>query len=86
MEVEEDKAIRYIAKAADGSMRDALAFWISVLRFIWETLTYDQVLEVLGAVDTEVFSNCYERCLRGCAGESKLVEELVCREENLSSL
>ncbi len=32
-------------------------FWISVLLFIWDrTLTYDKVLDVLGAVDTEVFS------------------------------
>lgn len=53
----EQKAIRYIAKAADGSMRDALSLLDQCIAFyLGETLTYDHVLEVLGAVDTEVFS------------------------------
>ena len=53
----EDKAIRYVAKAADGSMRDALSLLDQCIAFyLGQTLTYDNVLEVLGAVDTEVFS------------------------------
>lgn len=52
----EDRAIRYIAKAADGSMRDALSLLDQCIAFyLGETLTYDKVLENLGAVDTEVF-------------------------------
>lgn len=53
----EEKAIRYVAKAADGSMRDALSLLDQCIAFyLGEPLTYDHVLDVLGAVDTEVFS------------------------------
>ena len=53
----EEKALRYIAKAADGSMRDALSLLDQCIAFYFEQeLTYDKVLDVLGAVDTEVFS------------------------------
>lgn len=53
----EEKAIRYVAKAGDGSMRDALSLLDQCIAFhLGETLTYENVLEVLGAVDTEVFS------------------------------
>ena len=54
----EDKAVRYIAKMADGSMRDSLESSGSVCGILYwmRQLTYDHVLEVLGAVDTEVFS------------------------------
>lgn len=53
----EEKAIRYVAKAADGSMRDALSLLDQCIAFyLGQKLTYDNVLEVLGAVDNEVFS------------------------------
>ncbi len=53
----EEKAVRYVAKAADGSMRDALSLLDQCVAFyLGQKLTYDNVLEVLGAVDTEVFS------------------------------
>jgi DNA polymerase-3 subunit gamma/tau len=52
----EEKALRYIAKVADGSMRDALSLLDQCIAFFMDqTLTYDKVLDVLGAVDTEVF-------------------------------
>lgn len=58
----EQRALAYIAKAGDGSMRDSLSLLDQCLAFHYgETLTYDNVLDVLGAVDTEVFS----RLLRG---------------------
>ena len=53
----EEKAVRYIARMGDGSMRDALSLLDQCAAFyIGQKLTYDHVLEVLGAVDTEVFS------------------------------
>ena len=53
----EEKAIRFIAKAADGSMRDALSLLDQCIAFyLGQKLTYENVLEVLGATDTEVFS------------------------------
>ncbi len=60
----EDKAIRYIAKAADGSMRDALSLLDQCIAFyLGEKLTYEKVLENLGAVDTEVFSGLLRQIL-----------------------
>ena len=60
----EEKAIRYVAKAADGSMRDALSLLDQCIAFyLGQKLTYDNVLEVLGAVDTEVFSRLLRELL-----------------------
>lgn len=54
----EEKGLYYIARRADGSMRDALSLLDQCISFYPEgTLTYDQVLSVLGAVDTQVFSD-----------------------------
>ncbi len=53
----EEKAVRYLAKAADGAMRDALSLLDQCMAFyMGQKLTYDHVLEVLGTVDTERFS------------------------------
>ena len=81
----EEKAIRYIAKAADGSMRDALSLLDQCIAFyLGETLTYDNVLKVLGAVDTEVFSHLL-RCLLAAdvAGCIALLEEMVTKGRDL---
>lgn len=56
----EDKALRYVARMADGSMRDALSLLDQCAAFHFgERLTYDHVLEVLGAVDHGVFSRLF---------------------------
>ena len=56
----EEKAIDYIADAADGSMRDSLSILDQCLSFArGEALTYDKVLTVLGAADMSVFSDLY---------------------------
>ncbi len=62
----EDKALLYIAKAADGSMRDALSLLDQCAAFHFgKPLTYDNVLEVLGAVDTSVFSRLFSAVADG---------------------
>lgn len=49
-------ALAYVAKAADGSMRDALSILDQCIAFnLGETLTYDRVLDTIGAVDIEVY-------------------------------
>ena len=54
----EEKAVRYIAKSADGALRDALSLFDQCNAFYYgQTMTFDNVLEVLGAVDTGVFSD-----------------------------
>lgn len=53
----EEKAVRYVAKVADGSMRDALSLLDQCISYyLGQTLTYEKVLEVLGAVDVEIFN------------------------------
>ena len=75
----EEKAIRYIAKAADGSMRDALSLLDQCIAFyLGEKLTYEKVLENLGAVDTDIFSCLLRKILRqDTAGAVKTLEEII---------
>ena len=75
----EEKAIRYIAKAADGSMRDALSLLDQCIAFyLGEKLTYEKVLENLGTVDTDIFSGLLRKILRqDTAGAVKTLEEII---------
>lgn len=75
----EEKAIRYVAKVGDGSMRDALSLLDQCIAFyLGQTLTYDKVLDVLGAVDTEVFSKLLRRVIQGDVTSSiHILEELI---------
>lgn len=84
MEVEE-KALRYIAKTADGSMRDALSLLDQCLAFHYgEVLTYEKVLEVLGALDTKVFSDCLNLILdANVTGVIKLLDEIILQGREL---
>ena len=84
----EEKAIRYIAKAADGSMRDALSLLDQCIAFyLGQKLTYDHVLEVLGAVDTEVFSKLLREILRrDVVKVLGTLEELIMQGRELSQL
>lgn len=82
----EEKAIRYIAKAADGAMRDALSLLDQCLAFyIGKNLTYDNVLETLGAVDTEIFSKLFRKIImndtKGCLDQ---LEEIIMTGRELS--
>lgn len=84
----EEKAIRYIAKAADGSMRDALSLLDQCIAFyLGQKLTYDHVLEVLGAVDTDVFSRLLRQIISQDVGKVlATVEELVMQGRELTQL
>ncbi len=82
----EEKALRYIAKKADGSMRDALSLLDQCIAFyLGKKLTYDNVLEVLGAVDTDVFSALLREILANkVADVMKQVEDLIMQGRELS--
>ena len=84
----EERAVRYIARMADGSMRDALSLLDQCAAFyIGQELTYDHVLEVLGAVDTEVFSRLLREILAADVRRvMETVEELVMQGRELSQL
>jgi DNA polymerase-3 subunit gamma/tau len=81
----EDKALRYIARLADGAMRDALSLLDQCIAYhLGAALTYDKVLDVLGAVDTAVFSRLLRHVLaRDVAGCMELVEEIVMQGREL---
>ncbi|MCI8659453.1 MAG: DNA polymerase III subunit gamma/tau [Lachnospiraceae bacterium] len=81
----EDRALAYIAKAADGSMRDALSLLDQCVAFHYGTLlTYDNVLEVLGAVDSSVFSQLLRAVIAGQTAECiRKLEELVIQGREL---
>ena len=69
----EEKAIRYVAKAADGSMRDALSLLDQCIAFyLGQDLKYENVLEVLGAVDTAVFAEMLSYILKADTYACKL--------------
>ena len=82
----EEKAVHYVAKAGDGSMRDALSLLDQCIAFyLGQTLTYDKVLDVLGAVDTEVFSRLLRKVLAGdVASAIRILEELIVGGRELS--
>lgn len=84
----EERAVRYIARMADGSMRDALSLLDQCAAFyIGQKLTYDHVLEVLGAVDTEVFSELLRELLAfDVKAVIETVDKLVMQGRELSQL
>ena len=83
----EDKALRYVAKAADGSMRDALSLIDQCVAFHLgqEELTYENVLDVLGAVDTTVFADTLKAVVSGDVSAClHIVEDVVMQGRDLS--
>lgn len=82
----EEKALRYVAKTADGSMRDALSLLDQCIAFHYgEELTYDKALDVLGAVDTQVFGRLFDCILkRDVTGCIELLQEVVMQGRELT--
>ena len=62
----EEQALRYIARKAEGGMRDALSLADQCISFyLGEPLTYRKVLDVLGAVDTQVLGQLFAAIAAG---------------------
>lgn len=81
----EDKAIKYVAKAADGSMRDALSLLDQCIAFyLGQDLKYENVLEVLGAVDTAVFAEMLSYILKADTYACmQLLEQIIMQGRDL---
>ena len=82
----EDKAFRYIAGAADGSMRDGLSLLDQCNAFNYGggTLTYERTLEILGAVDTGVFGALYRSIHNGKVADAlKVLDEILLQGREL---
>ncbi len=57
----EDRALSYIARQADGALRDGLSLLEQCISFYFgQELTYENVLKVLGAVDHGVYHELME--------------------------
>ena len=82
----EDRALRYVAKTADGSLRDALSLLDQCLAFHFgKPLTYEMALDVLGAVDSTVFSRLLRYMLeQNVIGCITLLEEIVMQGRELA--
>ena len=82
----EDAALAYVARMADGSMRDALSLLDQCNAFyIGQKLKYENVLDVLGAVDTSVFGNLLRSiCSQDVSGVIHLVDEIVMQGRDLT--
>ena len=87
----EDKALRYIAGAADGSLRDGLSLLDQCNAFNTDPegksdslLTYERVLEILGAVDTAVFGDLYRSIHDGkVTGALAVLDEILMQGREL---
>ena len=82
----EEKAVRYVAKVADGSMRDALSLLDQCIAFyLGETLTYEKVLEVLGAVDIDIFNDLIGHISKHDTMQAlKIVDDIVWQGREIS--
>ena len=76
----------YVARMADGSMRDALSLLDQCNAFyIGQRLKYENVLDVLGAVDTSVFGSLLKSiCSQDVSGVIHLVDEIVMQGRDLA--
>ena len=84
----EEKALRYIARKAEGGMRDALSLTDQCISFyLGQKLTYEKVLDVLGAVDTVVLGRMYRSIAAGdVADVFSQLEELIYKGRELGQL
>lgn len=82
------EALSYVAKAADGSMRDALSILDQCIAFnLGEELTYDKVLETIGAVDIEVYIKLLNAVTTGDTKAAvEIIDQAVWQGKDLTQL
>ena len=82
----DERAIDYIARKADGGMRDAISLLDqAAAASVGQVLTYDLALKVLGAVDSEIFSRYLRLSAeRDIADLLMLIDEIVMSGRDLS--
>ncbi len=82
----EERALHYIAGAADGSLRDGLSLLDQCAAFNYgnDSLSYEKTLEILGAVDTSVFSRLFGYMHDGRVAEAlSLLDEIIMQGREL---
>ena len=82
------EAVEYVARAADGSMRDGLSILEQCISYhLGEELTLDKVLDAIGAVDVEVYIQLFE-CLknRDVIRALKIIDDAIWQGKDLLQL
>lgn len=81
----EKEAIDYIARAGDGSMRDALSILDQCIAFnLGQKLTYEKILETIGAVDIDVFVRLFEKVAeRDAVSAIDIIDEIIMQGREL---
>ena len=79
------EAIEYVARAADGSMRDGLSILEQCISYhLGEELTLDKVLAAIGAVDVEVYMKLFAFVKeQKLADALKIVDEAIWQGKDL---
>ena len=81
-------ALAYVAKAGDGSMRDALSILDQCIAFnLGEELTYEKVLETIGAVDIDVYISLFKSIISSDISTAiEIVDKAVWEGKDLAQL
>ncbi len=84
--VAEDRALAYIARQADGALRDGLSLLEQCISFYFgQKLTYENVLKVLGAVDNTVYHELMGTLVRNkVEGAVELIARVVEQGKDLT--
>lgn len=82
----EEKAVEYIARTSEGGLRDALSLLDQCSAFfLGKDITYEMALEVLGAVDTSVFSEFLRALLAGSVVDAlHVVDKILVQGRDLT--
>lgn len=82
----EDRALAYIARQADGALRDGLSLLEQCISFYFgQKLTYENVLKVLGAVDNTVYHELMGTLVRNkVEGAVELIARVVEQGKDLT--
>lgn len=82
----EPKAVYYISKIADGSMRDGLSILDQCMAFyLGQKITLDKVLEVLGAVDVDIFHDLADALIHEDAIQAiERIDQVVAQGRDIS--
>lgn len=77
--VVQEKALQYIARLADGSMRDSLSILDQCMAFYYkEEITLEKVLDVVGSVDNSIFFYAVDALHKKNASKlMEIVEEIM---------
>ena len=80
----EENALKYIAKIADGGMRDAISVLERCVSESKEILKYEDVLRIIGAIDDNIINNMVENILQlNSTSAISIVDDIVNRGKDL---